>query len=142
MNIEQHIRKIGGIDKLPKEKHELAKGLMEIEEKYKKKSLVCDEFQLGRDEQGFSLEMKKMRRRNTVTEVEFFVKTNWDSVSNGRLFIINEELTAKNIEAQAQFKVAQNEQQNTEAQVSENVANALKELGQTAKRGNRKNNQA
>ncbi len=138
MNLDQHIRKIGGFSKLPEEKHGLAKSLLAVEEKYIGKSLVCDEYQLGRDNGFFTLDMKKIRRKNTLTEVEFFVKTNWDSVSNGRLFILNEEATEKNIEEQIAFKKSQTEQQDTEAAVSENVANALKELGQVAKRGKAK----
>ena len=134
MNLNQHIRKIGGIEKLHESKRELAKELLATEEKYAGKSVICDEYQLGSNAKGFTLNMKEIRRKNTLTEIEFVVTTNFDSISNGRLFVINEEATERNLKAQEKFKNQQQEQQEVEVQVSENVANALKELGNVAKK--------
>ncbi len=135
MNIKQHIKRIGGFDKLPESKQALAKELIALEEKYAGKSVICTEYQLGRGELGFEIEMKKLRRKNCLVECDFVIKTNFDSISNGRLFIVDEKATDDNLEKQVEFKKNQAEQQEVEGQVSENVANALKELGNVAKKG-------
>jgi hypothetical protein len=133
MNLKQHIKKLGGFDKLPENKKELAEKLLAFEEKYNGKSVICTEYQLGRDENGFSIEMKKLRRNNTLTECSFFVQINFDTVTNGRLFVIDEEKTAKHITALQKHKEKQIEKQELEAEVGEEVANAIKTIGKSAK---------
>lgn len=133
MNLKQHIKQIGGFDKLPEHKKELAKELLDFEDKYFGKSVICTEYQLGRNAQGFSTKMKELRRNNTLTECAFYVQVNFDSISNGRLFIIDEGKTALNLKKQAEFKESQIEKQQLEAEVGDEVANAIKAIGKTAK---------
>ena len=144
MNIKQHIAKLKkqGLyeaEIVRKGKEELVNSLLEFEEKYQGKSVVCTEYQLGRDELGFSTEMKKLRRGNAITECAFFVQVNWDSVSNGRLFVIDEAKTEKHINDLKKHKDLQLEKQNLENEVGEDVANAIKAIGKTAKLKTSKN---
>ena len=146
MNIKQFLQKNGDdyFNRFPieerKYKRELADHLLEFEDKYKGKEVICTEYQLGRGTNGFSLNMKELRRKKAMIECAFYVKTNWDSKSNGRLFILDEAATEKNLLDKEKFKEKQIEAHNMAAEVGEEVANAIKALGKNAKQKVKTNN--
>lgn len=133
MNLKQHIAKNGGFEKLKPYQKEVAPELLAFEEKYRGKSVIATEYQLGRGSNGFSVKMKELRRNNCLVECEFFVKINLDSITNGRLFVLDEEATEKRLKDSEDFKAKVQETQELESAVGEEVAEAIKAIGKSAK---------
>lgn len=132
-------------DKFPKAVHAEQKNmkltmledLEATQNKYQGKMIRATLYQLSRIKKGdiaiFSPEDKKVLRRNCLIEVSEYVRSNWTCLEGGRMYVLDEEATDKNIIEHEEWMKGKQEQEEAEKTVGKNVADAIKGMGAAAK---------
>lgn len=122
-------------DEQKQQKIELLNSLENFEKKYSGQHVRATLMQLqkGENPHYFDPEYRKVLRNNCLVECSHFIETNWKYDTAGKLYILDEEATEKNIEGMEAHKTSIAEKAALEAEVGEEVANTIKQIGQVAK---------
>lgn len=121
-------------DEQKQAKLQLLNELEAFEKKYSGHHVRATLMQLGRvDSNFFDKEVGKVLRKNCLVECTHFIETNWKYATAGKLFILDEKETDKNIAGMEEHKNSVAEKAQLEVEVGAEVANTLKAIGQVAK---------
>ena len=121
-------------DEQKQQKIALLNQLEEFEKKYEGQHVRADLMQLAKvDSNFFDPSVGKALRKNCLVECSHFIETNWKFATAGKLYILDEEATAKNIAGMEEHKAQIAEKAKMESEVGSEVANTIKAIGQAAK---------
>src|ERR1035437_4043998 len=94
MNIAQLKKATPAADyeKFPEHKKQLIEELIKFQSEFGGKSVIADLYALGREGKLFSRDMKKIKRKGCLVEVDYMVERNfsWESVGNWYEFLPKE----------------------------------------------------